>query len=347
MNPQSKHTNGHSTKPPRARYVGEMEDEWDKNSVTKSYHRMRVDVAKQHVDELQKSNSEDSRVKLEKLEDDERRVMECRARISKNPSTKRLQDELNSSFREWWNEFKGPRRDQGIQELWNRRKEHVKPNICSESSNDTMGVGNDDDDSAHDDPDDPAHDMKAYFMFFEKDGQDWKGTTVHNQGFPEYEKFPNQRISIHTALHGKAHNPFKPTQDEKSQPHLRYIHIPANHMGVSEDVLACVISTPANNHHGAVQWVEVCLTSNSGPLESINLIFDFGQHAMARYHNEDGEDIVENRVKTNKTLSREFWKGQLHGSGPGRNPIHATHMRSRCSIIPGGMCSTLKANRLA
>ncbi|KAL2277074.1 hypothetical protein FJTKL_00213 [Diaporthe vaccinii] len=85
-------------------------------------------------------------------------------------------------------------------------------------------------------------------------------------------------------------------------------------MGVSEDVLACVVSAPANNHHGAVQWVE---------------------HAMARYHNEDGEGIVENRVKTNKTLSREFWKGQLHGSGPGRNPIHATHMRSRCSIIPG------------
>lgn len=63
---------------------------------------------------------------------------------------------------------------------------------------------------------------------------------------------------------------------------------------------------------------------------------------MARYHDEH-EEIPEKRVKTNKTLSRQFWKGQLHGSGLGRHPIHATHMRSRCSIIPGGMYTVLSA----
>lgn len=57
---------------------------------------------------------------------------------------------------------------------------------------------------------------------------------------------------------------------------------------------------------------------------------------MARYHDEH-EQLPEEREKTNRTLSREFWKGQLHGGGLGRKPIHATHMRSRCSVIPGGM----------
>lgn len=56
---------------------------------------------------------------------------------------------------------------------------------------------------------------------------------------------------------------------------------------------------------------------------------------MARYHGEH-EKAPEERVKSKKTLSREFWKGQLHGSGLGRKPIHATHMRSRCSVIPRG-----------
>lgn len=69
-------------------------------------------------------------------------------------------------------------------------------------------------------------------------------------------------------------------------------------------------------------------------LEVLYLIFHLEQTAMARYHD---EHRPEERVKTNRTLSREFWKGQLHGSGLGRNPVHATHMRSRCSVIPGGM----------
>lgn len=55
---------------------------------------------------------------------------------------------------------------------------------------------------------------------------------------------------------------------------------------------------------------------------------------MARYHDEH-KMPPSKRVKTSHTLSREFWKGQLHGSGLGRNPIHATHMRPRCSVIPG------------
>lgn len=80
----------------------------------------------------------------------------------------------------------------------------------------------------------------------------------------------------------------------------------------------------------------------SYPVEPIYLISNFEQQAMARYHDEHKQD-VEKREKTSHTLSREFWKGQLHGSGVGRTPIHATHMRPRCSVIPGGMLSYLQA----
>ena len=56
---------------------------------------------------------------------------------------------------------------------------------------------------------------------------------------------------------------------------------------------------------------------------------------MARYHNET-ELKPDEREKANRTLSREFWRGQLHGNGLGKSPIHARHMRSRCSSIPLG-----------
>ncbi|KAG6356053.1 hypothetical protein INS49_015438 [Diaporthe citri] len=236
---------GHTGKKP----IGDKEDEWDTNSVTKGYYRMTASDAQKYVEGLRQKGATKE---LEKLEDDERRIMKTCARLSKNTSTKKLQKDLKNSFQEWCNEMAA--KEEG-------------------------------------DDDDPAHDMKAYFIFFEKIGKDWKGKTKRDPGFPEYEEFPDQRISIHDALNSDTHNPFKPTHDETGNPYLRYIHIPANHTG----------------------WIE---------------------KAMARYHEED-RDIPEKRVKTNKTLSRQFWKGQLHGSGLGRNPIHATHMRSRCSVIPG------------
>lgn len=250
MTSQPNRTNGHATK--HTNWIGETEDDYDSNSVTKSYHRMTAEKAREHVEDLQKSDSEDARRSLEKLIEDERRITECRARIAKNPSTKKLQEELKISFEQWWQDAKSDKATK-IKHSWKDRKVLVKSRICPELDSDTTEIRYDDD---------PAHDMKAYFMFFEKDGQEWRGKTVHNQGFPEYEEFPNQRISIHTALHSDAHNPFKPTDDdndENGQPRLRYIHIPANHMGVSKDVFAFVVLKCANNNNGVIKWIEVCL----------------------------------------------------------------------------------------
>lgn len=59
------------------------------------------------------------------------------------------------------------------------------------------------------------------------------------------------------------------------------------------------------------------------------------QQAMARVYKEEKLNATE-RTGVNQTLSREYWKGQLHGNGLGRTTAHARHMRPRCSIIPRG-----------
>jgi hypothetical protein len=69
---------------------------------------------------------------------------------------------------------------------------------------------------------------------------------------------------------------------------------------------------------------------------------------MARYYDEESGNHSDTRTPNNmsskaeKVLSREFWRGQLHGGGGvgggvSNGPVHARHMRSRCSLIPIGM----------
>lgn len=213
-----------------ANWVGERADEWDSRSVTKHYHRMKASEAPEYIERLRNSHS---KVKLEKLEEDERRIVECRARVFKNPGTSELQQELETSFRDWWNEVKGHSGDERIPYSWDGRKDRVKPIICTKSRGGAREVGVDDD---------PAHDVNAYFMFFEKKGHEWKGKDYRGQRFPKYEKFPGQRITVHEALYDDTYNPFKPIHDENGKPYLRYIHIPANHMGVSKDTITSVRS---------------------------------------------------------------------------------------------------------
>lgn len=74
------------------------------------------------------------------------------------------------------------------------------------------------------------------------------------------------------------------------------------------------------------------------------------QEAVARYYDEDTEAFAPDHLKprgprhakssTERLLSPEFWRGQMHGGGS-KGPIHARHMRPRCSIIPSGKPSSL------
>lgn len=226
-------------------WVGDTADDWDPRSITKTYHRMEASKAAEYIDNLRMEamraptsdnpRKTDPKAALEKLEEDERRILDCRARLSKNPRTKKLQDELEALFQKWWNETEGrsPKMKK-ITHSWAEREALVKPDICSASVNDARGVG---------DNDDPAHDVNAYFMFFKKHGDEWKGENYRGKKFSEYEKFPNQRMSVHEALHDDTHNPFKPICDENGISYLRYIHIPANHMGVSNAVFTSLSLT--------------------------------------------------------------------------------------------------------
>lgn len=63
----------------------------------------------------------------------------------------------------------------------------------------------------------------------------------------------------------------------------------------------------------------------------------WAEKAIERYYSRDKEQC--------SPLSREHWRGQMHGTEcpgfPGhetntKGPIHARHMRSRCSVIPRG-----------
>jgi len=58
---------------------------------------------------------------------------------------------------------------------------------------------------------------------------------------------------------------------------------------------------------------------------------------MALYYGEkwrphNDATAVEDMVRYEKLLRREFWRGQVHGGSEG--PVHARHMRPRCSVIP-------------
>ncbi|KAH8787787.1 hypothetical protein F5883DRAFT_400901, partial [Diaporthe sp. PMI_573] len=53
-----------------------------------------------------------------------------------------------------------------------------------------------------------------------------------------HEKFPNQKLTVHKALYDTQHNPIYETKDEDDNRYLKYIHLPANHMGWVEQAIA-------------------------------------------------------------------------------------------------------------
>ncbi|KAK8024397.1 hypothetical protein PG993_012463 [Apiospora rasikravindrae] len=164
----------------------------------------------------------------------------------------------------------------------------------------------------------PLYGLKASAMYFKRvDGEEsaWSGWTHDHKGYGG-SKFPNQKIAMHKILENTENNPLMEQCPENC---IRYFHFPTNNM----------------------LWIE---------------------KAIARYYNETPQPLDDrhhtyspNGRKTEKLLSREFWRGQMHGSSAyGSNmrsqlgnavypaedwarkggPIHARHMRSKCAVIP-------------
>ncbi|KAM7221765.1 hypothetical protein V8F06_002758 [Rhypophila decipiens] len=180
---------------------------------------------------------------------------------------------------------------------------------------------------------DPLYGFRASAIYFKKNGDQWTGQTHKHDKFIGKDKFPNQKISVHDLLEssGKDSPLFRGNCPDKT---IRYFHFPTNNMS----------------------WIE---------------------RAIARYYGEELPTIDERipynktKSKTEKLLAREYWRGQMHGSGdkdratlvqqdqgrevPGSTsmpkakarvvPVHARHMRSKCSLIPRETSSNSRPER--
>lgn len=248
---------------------------------------------------IQRLESEGKRPHINHLESTEKRIIDIRRRFEQDEQKSALMKTLRTSFQQWRDhaskqkgtliDIKIPR-EQSVFHLINE-EEHVPSEHV------------------------PEKEFKIGFIHFEQTGLGWKGITNKEKPFTKPTEFPDQKIPISKAFDPNEANPFRPSLDSQGQRHLRYIHLPANHM----------------------EWVEVSLgdAPSQVPGHMCNRTYQehSSQKAMARYYEEDGT-THEQRTRTNQTLSPELWRGQLYGSSLENCPIHARHMRSRCSSIP-------------
>ncbi|RYO91624.1 hypothetical protein DL766_003197 [Monosporascus sp. MC13-8B] len=122
---------------------------------------------------------------------------------------------------------------------------------------------------------DPMSGFKAYAMYFKKASD--KGTWIGKTCKNQNipGEFPNQKIPMDKILTGEHENPL---MQKCPRDTIRYFHFPTNNMS----------------------WIET---------------------AIARYYNEEPQAINDRKPydptagKTQKLLAREFWRGQMHGTG--------------------------------
>lgn len=202
----------------------EEEDEWDRESTTKSYFRHRVEDLPQYLDSL--SDDKKHRFK-KKLWVETVRIERSRERLAHSAKTKGLFDKLKETFREWRQEAEQRPGEDSVEFKYPfvERQHHFKTLESIGADNLTFP------DEAGAVSEDPEHDFKAGFLFFEKHGIGWRKTDIEEPIFDIYDKFPDQKLSVHDALFNQEYNPFAQSTDEQGRRHLRYVHLPANHMG--------------------------------------------------------------------------------------------------------------------
>ncbi|KAL1848114.1 hypothetical protein Daus18300_013713 [Diaporthe australafricana] len=174
----------------------EKQDDCDDGSVTKRYHRLRAEDLPCFIKKLEGNQKE-------KLKVDAGRIKRCRTKFQQSDG--RLLLDVEKSFKQWRSEA-GLRRDTLLKFTPANRDGH-----CKEPNSFEDGI------DAHEDAikdAGPEHDFKAGFLFFQKRRTGWRKATCHGHGFDEFEKFPNQKITVHKALFDKQHNPISMTKDE-------------------------------------------------------------------------------------------------------------------------------------
>lgn len=193
----------------------EKDDKWDENSITRSYHRIRFEELPAYVARLKENDKE-------KLRIDARRIKRSRDRLSRSNNTSSLFPELRDSFARWRLNAENDT-DAKFKHSSAERGRYLKRLDFIEDVVDSIEDLEDDEN--------PAHDFKTGVLFFEQYKTGWRKATHHGQGFDQHDKFPNQKMTVHKALFGRNQNPFGETKDPKGKRHLKYIHLPANHMG--------------------------------------------------------------------------------------------------------------------
>lgn len=122
-----------------------------------------------------------------------------------------------------------------------------------------------------------------------------------------YTSYEMKKPSLYNCLFKEEDNPLHKDKHEPNT--IRYFHIPANNM----------------------HWIEV------RPLSHQFFIFNLLQEAIARYYGETTPGDYNYRQaknymkKSSDLLCREFWTSLQHGGT--YDPVHARHMRPRCSRI--------------
>ncbi|KAH7390185.1 hypothetical protein BKA64DRAFT_116535 [Cadophora sp. MPI-SDFR-AT-0126] len=236
-----------------------------------------------------------SKEKLERILHEENRIQQTRVNFAANGEKKKeMMDNLKSAKKEW----KG--------EVIHRREEYVAkvrehPPKFRDQTLDLELLERVKAWSADDLVEESTLQPKLDFEY------GFKACAIYFQkkgsGYEDYthnnpnflpSRFPNQKISVHNILAEKADNPLA----EPCPPNtLRYFHFPSNNMRWIEKAMARYYGEKDGNHH-----------NDSKPTKEMS--------------------------KAEKLLSREFWRGQLHGGSGGSGPVHARYMRSRCSIVP-------------
>lgn len=159
----------------------------------------------------------------------------------------------------------------------------------------------------------PAHcGFNAGVIYFRRKESGWMGETVEN-GLVRGGIFPHQKLSMGDILGSETNNPLRSACDKDT---IRWFHFPTNNMG----------------------WIEKALRN----------------YAMGGMSSE-GTNVSQ----AHNLLARKHWRGQMHDTLPEakpgfaarsrprehgaclHGPVHARHMRSRCSLIPRGMCHIL------
>ncbi|KAI3320522.1 hypothetical protein HD806DRAFT_547355 [Xylariaceae sp. AK1471] len=265
-------------------------------------------------DRFKENMTRDRPAEWERVDHEIERIRNLRHRFEKDPLKQELMQELDNSREAWKKEVKASYtklQEEVKEDTYISRHQRYLTGLDKIKSENTKETQNTDEEQESDG-------FKACVMYFKKSKSEsnslWEGYTHPETEVPKY---PNQKMLMRDILKPGAHNPL-PKVDKDT---FRYFHFPANNM----------------------EWIETAIAILYGE--------------TPKRH--------DTTTKTGKLLAREFWRGQMHGSGGRGNshhepqttnggqvamtghtgPLHARHMRSRCSVIPRAPSQNGKAGK--